>query len=167
VNQEPHIRPASAHDERDLARLDATSWPVELQVSPPQDASEEFFTPRRKVEDVIVAESGGSVVGYVRVGRHMHVPSNDHVLHVDALVVSPASRGHGIGGALIEAAIAEARRRGVAKLALRALSNNPTAIRLYEKHGFEQEARLRAELRRPDGSYADDVWMVLWLRDLS
>jgi RimJ/RimL family protein N-acetyltransferase len=35
-----------------------------------------------------------------------------------------------------------------------------------KKHGFTEEARLRAELRRPDGSYADDVWMSLWLSDL-
>jgi hypothetical protein len=51
-----------------------------------------------------------------------------------------------------------------AKLGLRALSNNVNAIRLYERYGFTEEGRLKAELRRPDGSYADDIWMALWLR---
>ncbi len=50
------------------------------------------------------------------------------------------------------------------KLGLRALSNNPGALRLYERHGFVEEGRLRAELRRDDGTYADDVWMALWLQ---
>jgi ribosomal protein S18 acetylase RimI-like enzyme len=157
---------SAADDERQLAELDAASWPAELQVAPPQDASQPFFTAWRQPGDVIVAGLDGAVAGYVRLGRHMGIASNDHVLHIDALVVSPDSRGQGVGALLVAAAIAEARRRGIAKLGLRALSTNTSAIRLYEKHGFAEEARLRAELRRPDGSYADDVWMSLWLSDL-
>lgn len=159
------VRLSTAADDRPLAELDAASWPVELQVSPPQDVNQPFFTVWRQPGDVIVAELGGAIVGYVRLGRHIRVASNDHVLHVDALVVSPDSRGHGVGGTLLTTAIAEARRRGVAKLGLRVLSTNPGAIRLYEKHGFTEEARLQAELRRPDGSYADDIWMSQWLSD--
>jgi len=160
------VRLSTADDDRELAELDAASWPADLQVSPPHDASQPFFTDWRQPGDVLVAELGGSIAGYVRLGRHMRIASNDHVLHIDALVVSPGARGQGTGSALLAAAIAEARRRGVAKLGLRVLSTNPNAIRLYEKHGFTQEARLRAELRRPDGSYADDVWMARWLREL-
>jgi ribosomal protein S18 acetylase RimI-like enzyme len=161
-----HLRLSAEDDERQLAELDAASWPLQLQVAPPQDASQAFFTTWRPARDVLVAGLNGSIAGYVRLGRHMGIPSNDHVLNIDALVVSPDSRGQGIGAALIVAAIAEARRRSVAKLGLRALSNNPNAIHLYERHGFTEKARLRAELRRPDGSYADDVWMSLWLSDL-
>jgi ribosomal protein S18 acetylase RimI-like enzyme len=71
----------------------------------------------------------------------MRIPSNDHVLHIE-----------------------ESRGRSVAKLGLRALSNNVNAIRLYQRYGFTEEGRLKAELRRPDGSCADDIWMALWLR---
>jgi ribosomal protein S18 acetylase RimI-like enzyme len=167
VISEVQVRPSTVGDARELAELDATSWPLELQVSPPQGPDEPFFTTWREPGDVIVAELEGSIAGYIRLGRHMRIPSNDHVLHIESLVVSSATRGHGIGGALVAASIAEAARRGVAKLGLRALSNNANAIRLYERHGFTEEGRLRAELRRPDGSFADDVWMSRWLRPLT
>jgi ribosomal protein S18 acetylase RimI-like enzyme len=159
----PVIRFATASDSPRLADLDARSWPVALQVSPPQQADEPFFTAWREPADVIVADLSGSIEGYVRLGRHMRIPSNEHVLHIEALVVSPTARGNGLGSRLIAAAMEEARDRGVVKLGLRALSNNPSAIRLYERHGFVEEGRLRAELRREDGTYADDVWMALWL----
>lgn len=157
------IRVSEGEDAQALAVLDATSWPVEVQVSPAQPAEVPFFTAWREPGDVIVAVLADAIVGYVRLGRHMRIAANDHVLHIEALVVSADARGHGVGAQLVAAAIDEARHRGVAKLGLRALSNNPGAIRLYERHGFVEEGRLRAELRRADGSYADDVWMALWL----
>jgi RimJ/RimL family protein N-acetyltransferase len=49
------------------------------------------------------------------------------------------------------------------KLGLRVLSTNQHAIGLYRRHGFVEEGRLRDEIRLPDGSYADDVWMALAL----
>ena len=159
------IRVADANDDRQLAELDANSWPVALQVAPPQPAHEPFFNATRQPADVIVADQSGSIAGYLRLGRHMRIPSNDHVLHIDALVVAPDARGSGLGSRLVEAAIEEARDRGIAKLGLRALSNNPTAIGLYKRHGFVEEGRLKAELRREDGTYADDIWMALWLAE--
>jgi ribosomal protein S18 acetylase RimI-like enzyme len=167
MDGELEIRVSTARDAQQLAELDANSWPVELQVSPPQRADEPFFTTWREPSDVIVADLAGLISGYIRLGRHMRIPSNEHVLHIESLVVSPAVRGRGLGARLIAAAIDEARRRGVANLGLRTLSNNPSAIRLYERHGFAEEGRLKAELRRNDGSYADNVWMSLWLTDLT
>ncbi len=156
------IRQAAVADSQQLAALDATSWPAHLQVSPPQGADQPFFTTWRQPGDVIVAALTGVIQGYVRIGRHLQLPINDHVLHVQALVVAPDARGTGLGSRLLTAAIEEARRRGVIKLGLRALSNNPGAIRLYARHGFAEEGRLKSEFRRPDGSYIDDVWMALW-----
>ena len=161
------IRPSTLSDAPTLATLDAASWPADVQVAPPQPADEPFFTSWREPGDVLVAAVDDEVTGYVRLGRHMRLAANDHVRHVEALGVAQAARGRGVGSALVAAAIEEARRRGVAKLGLRALSNNPGALRLYEAHGFVEEGRLRDELRRPDGSYADDVWMALWLSPLT
>jgi ribosomal protein S18 acetylase RimI-like enzyme len=160
---EPAIRPAALPDGPALAELDAVSWPVELQVVPPQPATEPFFTDRRQPQDVLVAEIDGALVGYLRLGRHMSIADNDHVLHIDALVVAPTARSHGVGSLLLDAAVDEARRRGVRKLGLRALSTNDRALRLYQRHGFAEEGRLHAEFRRPGGTYADDVWLALWL----
>jgi ribosomal protein S18 acetylase RimI-like enzyme len=156
-------RKATHEDDRALARLDAQAWPRELWVVPPQDASQPFFGPRRAPEDVIVATVDRVVVGYARLGRHLPVPANDHVLHLQALAVATGARRSGIGSQLVEATIDEARRRGARKLGLRVLSTNSRAIRLYERYGFREEARLKEEIRLPDGSLADDVWFALAL----
>jgi ribosomal protein S18 acetylase RimI-like enzyme len=155
------IRQATAEDDHALAVLDAASWPPELWVVPPQDAAEPFFGARRQPQDVLVATQDEVVVGYARMGRHMAIAANEHVLHFEALAVSPSARGAGVGALLVAALIAEARTRGARKLGLRALSTNTNAIRLYEKHGFREEGRLKEEIRLLDGSYADDVWFAL------
>lgn len=109
---EVEVRAATPVDDRALAVLDAAARPPELWVSPPRDAAEPFFHRGRPVEDVLVATVDGVVIGYVRLARHLRVAVNDHVLHLDALAVSPAARGRGTGSRLIEAAVEEAQRRG-------------------------------------------------------
>lgn len=143
--------------------MDASAWPLELQVVPPRPAHEAFFGGRRLVEDVLVATAGGDVAGYAHLARHLPVSANAHVLHLNALVVEPAHRGLGLGSALLHAALVEAQRRGVRKLGLRVLSTNAAAYALYGRAGFEEEGRLREEIRLPGGTLADDVWMACWL----
>jgi ribosomal protein S18 acetylase RimI-like enzyme len=155
------IRVSRPSDDRALADLDWTAWPLALQVAPPSPPEDPFFSAHRQPEDVLVAEEDDEVHGYVRLGRHLRLPINDHVLHLDALAVEPGMRGRGFGTALVDAAVTEARRRGARKLGLRALSTNTGAIRLYERRGFRLEGRLREEFRLPDGSYADDLWYAL------
>ncbi|MGO9500053.1 MAG: N-acetyltransferase family protein [Streptosporangiaceae bacterium] len=128
------IRAARQADDRSLAALDAEVWPPELWVVPPQPTSEPFFGARRSPEDVLVAEEGDVLLGYARLGRHMPIEANAHVLHLYALAVSPAARGRRVGSALLDAAVAEARRRGARKLGLRALLTNGHAIALYLRH---------------------------------
>lgn len=157
------VRPAEYADDAELARLDAEAWPREFQVVPPGSADEPFFEGRREVSDVIVAVDETGILGYVHLARHIPVPANAHVLHLNAIAISERARGAGLSHRLVDAAIAEARRRGARKLGLRALSNNVRAIRLYEAHGFELEGRIREEVLLPDGTYADDLWFALFL----
>ena len=159
------LRTATMADDRALAVLDAGAWPPELWVVPPQPSAEPFFGARRKPDDVLVAVSGGTILGYARLGRHLPVPANAHVLHFEALAVSPDAPGRGVGSLLISALVKKARSRGVRKLGLRALSTNTRAITLYERAGFELEGRLRDEIRLPDGTFADDLWFALWLEN--
>ena len=157
------VRPAAPRDDHALAVLDAEAWPPELWVVPPQSADQPFFDSRRRPEDVLVADEVGTVLGYARLARHLAIDSNAHVLHLNAVVVSPSARGRRVGSLLLDEAIAEARRRGARKLGLRVLSTNEIALGLYHRRGFVEEGRLRNEFRRPDGSFADDIWMALWL----
>ncbi|EOD64089.1 GNAT family N-acetyltransferase, partial [Amycolatopsis vancoresmycina] len=60
---------------------------------------------------------------------------------------------------LVEAAVAEARRRGARKVTLRVLGPNAGARRVYERCGFVVEGVLRGEFRI-DGADVDDVLMA-------
>lgn len=158
-----YVRAATPADAEALARLDASAWSPEVQVVPPNSADAPFFVGNRRPEDVIVAADGNSLAGYAHLARHIPIPKNDHVLHLNALVVAPGQRGRGISHRLVDATIEEARRRGARKLGLRALSTNTVAVDLYRQHGFTVEGQLREEFLQPDGSWADDVWMALFL----
>ena len=103
--------------------------------------------------------------GTSRCARPARCPSHAHVLMVAGLGVDPEAQGRGVGRALVEAAVAEARARGARKLTLRVLGGNVTARRLYERCGFVVEGVLAREFLL-DGEYADDVFMALSPRSL-
>jgi ribosomal protein S18 acetylase RimI-like enzyme len=52
------------------------------------------------------------------------------------IYVLERARSGGVGAALLQAVIAEARARGAASLWLGVWSQNPRAVRFYERHGF-------------------------------
>ena len=55
---------------------------------------------------------------------------------MDGIFVAPAARGHGVGTALLDATIAEARTRGYAEVRLDVIDSNRRARALYERVGF-------------------------------
>jgi RimJ/RimL family protein N-acetyltransferase len=72
-------------------------------------------------------------------------------------------RGRGIGGRMMERAIAWARAHGYHKLELSVYPWNAAALALYEKFGFEREGYLKKHLRRRNGELWDVVAMGLLL----
>ena len=69
---------------------------------------------------------------------------------------------HGLGRALCEAAIVEARRIGLSRIDLHVRADNTRAIALYEALGFVVEGRLRGAFKVGDVDY-DDILMALHL----
>jgi ribosomal protein S18 acetylase RimI-like enzyme len=57
-----------------------------------------------------------------------------------AIAVVPSKRGHGIGDALLARLLDRAREDGYEQVSLSVDRSNAGAIRLYERHGFEQKA---------------------------
>ncbi len=83
----------------------------------------------------LVAEDEGKVLGMAILwDRGPDTPG----AYLSKLFVAKASRGSGIGGALVEAAIKAARARGHRRLSLRTRSVFGRAIALYESLGFER-----------------------------
>lgn len=75
-----------------------------------------------------------------------------------SLAVGAHARGTGLGGALLDAAEADARARGCASMRLEVRTDNRSAIALYERRGYVRIARL-------PGFYEDggDAWRYVKL----
>ena len=78
------------------------------------------------------------------------------------IAVRPALRGRGIGSALIERFIAEARLRGVTRLFLEMREGNP-AEALYRNYGFEPVGRRKNYYNRGAISGIDAISFALEL----
>jgi ribosomal protein S18 acetylase RimI-like enzyme len=85
-----------------------------------------------------------------------------HIGHVIGMLVKPEAQRQGVGRALLEAAIAEARAAGLELLTLSVTAGNSGALRLYEQAGFERYGTLRKALRIGD-RYLAKVHMALEL----
>ncbi|QPL95372.1 GNAT family N-acetyltransferase [Streptomyces clavuligerus] len=155
---ESHIRPARADDGDALNRLDHDAWSTLHAVSPRTQPFAPFFDERNRPGDLLVAEDGGGLLGYIKLAAPTPLACNRHVLQIQGLVVADAARGRGVGRALLRAAGTEARRRGAVRLTLRVLGHNAPARALYTSEGFAVEGVLPGEFLL-DGEYVDDVLM--------
>jgi ribosomal protein S18 acetylase RimI-like enzyme len=89
---------------------------------------------------IFVAEADREVVGYVYAGIE---PVSWEALreesgYVHDLVVDEAHRGKGVATALMEAALAWLRGRGVPRVVLGTAQQNDVAQRLFERLGFRR-----------------------------
>ena len=92
---------------------------------------------------LFLAREGGALVGFLiceqeEGGSPTWSWPRDYLAVVDVSVL-PDHRGRGVGRALLEAAEAEARDRGVAALDLMVAAPNDGARRFYERHGFRAD----------------------------
>lgn len=92
-----------------------------------------------------VAESGGEVVG-MAVGMQGRAddgagPPIRGLCHVGAVFVRPNHWDGGVGGALVDAVLAEARTRGYDRVRLWTHANNTRAHRLYASRHFARTGR--------------------------
>jgi len=62
--------------------------------------------------------------------------------------VAPEARGSGVGTALLDAIVDEARRRGYAQVRLDVVDTNPRAKALYRHVGFREVKTVRIGLLR-------------------
>jgi len=157
------VRVARPADEAGLTRLDAAAWTpasgFPSVIERVDDPFFTFFTDDSPPEAHLVAELDGRLAGYIRVKPVTPLRENAHVLGIVGLAVAPGNRRRGVASALLAAAEQHARARGARKLSLRVLSSNETAMRLYERRGFQREGTLRDEFCI-GGRFVDDVVMA-------
>jgi ribosomal protein S18 acetylase RimI-like enzyme len=104
----------------------------------------------------------GRLVGVLGFGREYRV-KRAHIASIWGMYVSPEFRGQGFGAALLDEAIAHARRLGsVRQIILSVTASNVAAGALYRSRGFERFGMERDALC-VDGKYFDEEQMALYL----
>jgi len=101
-----------------------------------------------------VAESAASVVG-TYILRPNQSGGGSHVANA-GFMVAPDAQGHGVGRAMAEHCLSEARRLGFRAMQFNfVISTNESAIRLWKQLGFKIVGTLPHAFRHPEKGYVD------------
>ena len=101
-----------------------------------------------------VAENGGRVIG-TYILRPNQSGGGSHVANA-AFMVAPDAQGQGVGRAMGEHCLSEARRLGFRAMQFNfVVSTNESAIRLWQKLGFKIVGTLPGAFRHPEKGEID------------
>ncbi|MGO8753883.1 MAG: GNAT family N-acetyltransferase [Gallionellaceae bacterium] len=133
------ITPAAFADIPQLCELLAILFTQEADFQP--DAGKQSAALRQIVEHpetarILVLRQGGGIIGMVNLLFTISTACGGKVALLEDMIVHPASRGDGLGGKLLQAAILLARREGCLRITLLTDRANDSAIRFYQRHGF-------------------------------
>lgn len=155
------IRAAESEDYPSIAQIYDHPLVVEQSSQRPYLGVEkisEMFVAQRENVIVVVAETSGTIVGYLAV----HLNSKPRARHVAAIsmAVHPDHQGLGVGSELMAKAIELADQwLNLVRLELTVYADNRAAIHLYRKYGFEVEGEARWASFKA-GSYANLLYMA-------
>ena len=120
----------------ELVQAFADLIPQLSQSSPPPDAAQVSLLIADPGSVVFVARLDGSIAGTLTLVLY-RIPTGLKAW-IEDVVVDGSARGHGVGDALNQAALDEARTRGVRAVSLTSRPSRAAANRLYQRIGFTQ-----------------------------
>jgi GNAT superfamily N-acetyltransferase len=110
----------------------------------------------------LVAEEAGRIIGMAAASDAREDDGAGPVIaggcHVSHVFVVPDRWGRGVGGAIVDAVLDEARRRGYRRIQLWTYEGNERAQRLYRGRGFAPTGRTMV--------YEHDELIGFWTREL-
>ena len=90
-----------------------------------------------------LAEADGHLLGYAKIGLSCGFPEHargTRVMELKQLYTAPEATGLGIGGALMDWAMAEFTARGADEVQISVYAGNDGAHRFYRRYGFDKVA---------------------------
>jgi GNAT superfamily N-acetyltransferase len=152
------VRPAAEADAAAIAAIHVRAWRAAYRGLVPEAVLAGLSVERRERgwRDLIAgarAPSGtlvGEVDGSVRGFCSVIAPTRDHdappwTAEVAAIYVEPMRWGGGVGGAMLERALADLADDGWRRLALWVLERNEAALAFYRRFGFEPDGAVKDE----------------------
>ncbi|HME19638.1 MAG TPA: GNAT family N-acetyltransferase [Nitrososphaerales archaeon] len=109
---------------------------------------------REDPRQVLVAEEGGELVGYMLYRRDQKtaLEMKHKMSYIYDLYVRPGSRRQGVGGSLLQACLDDLRAAGPHQIRLNVWTRNENAIRLYRKMGFRDHLMVMRADTGPPGT---------------
>lgn len=104
--------------------------------TPGVELMRERFAPLLQSGEIVVLVAGEGPDGFAQLRFRPSVITGALDAYLEELYVAPAVRGQGIGRALLEAAMKEARRLGAKRIELGTSEDDVAARGLYESIGF-------------------------------
>ncbi len=134
------IRQANAPDMELLVPLFDAYRQFYRQPSDPDGARRFLLERFARGESVIfLALENGDAVGFTQLYPSFSSGAMARIFILNDLFVIPAARGHGIGPALLRAAVDFGRRASAVRLVLSTEITNATAQKVYEKAGWKRD----------------------------
>lgn len=134
-----HVTPATAADLPALCGLLDLLFAQEAEFEPDRPAQLRglaAIVDHPDVGVILVAREGETPIGMVNLLWTISTALGARVALLEDMVMSPAARGQGLGGQLLEAAIAYARAQGCRRITLLTDGDNHRAQAFYRTHGF-------------------------------
>lgn len=159
MNNQPEIRPIQQEDNEALARVIRSvleefgaAKPGTVYTDPTTDQLFELFqTPQSAYFTALL---DGEIVGGCGIYPTKGLPEG--CTELVKLYLAPATRGKGVGKALMERCFEIAKEKGYTEIYLETLPELHIAVGLYERLGFTYLQKPYGE----SGHFACDLWMV-------
>lgn len=175
------VRPAVPEDAAGIARVHTETWRVAYDGLIPADYLDQLDEEARTQQwtqiletraglPVQVAESSGTVIGFISIGAARDVPEDPKVSEVYALYLAPEHWGQGVGRRLHDRGVDLLRSADFERSHAWVLDGNNRAIAFYLRQGWVDhhvvqqderptvtltERRLELDLIRPPGDGSD------------
>jgi len=142
--QDITIRKASLNDMDTLLRFEQGVIEAERPMDSTLDKDIHYYDLNGLITaphiELLVAEKAGNLVGsgYARIESAKPYLKHDQHAYMGFMYVTPECRGIGINQLIIEGLKKWSATQGMTELRLDVYQTNPSAIRAYEKAGFEK-----------------------------